>query len=104
MLQLFFYSEELSIDTDRITQNINAMAKDLISSSDRSKTNQGIDAAQAIEVKADCIVINEFEVQVSSTDILDEWASFYMRREWLGERKATEIKAPGSLVDKLMEN
>ena len=103
-LQLFFSAEESSINIAMVIENIDAIAKDLISSSDRDDKNKGIDSAQGIEVKTDYIGVNEFEVQVSNSDILDETVSFYMRREGLGGWKVNGIRVPDSLVDRLMDS
>ena len=103
-LQLFFSAGEMSGGTDELPENINSIAKELTSSGDRDETNQGIDAAQGIEVKTDYIGINEFEVQVSNSEMLDESVSFYMRREGLGGWKVNGIRVPDSLVERLMDN
>ena len=63
-----------------------------------------VDAAQGVEVKTDYIGINEFEVQVTNSEILDESISVYMRREGLGGWKVDGISVPDSLVEKLMED
>ena len=92
------------MDTDVVSRNIDSIAKSLISSGGRGEPNQEIDAVQSIGVKTDYIGINEFEVQVSNEDILDESVSFYMRREGLASWKVNGIKVPDSLVERLMEN
>ena len=102
-LQLFFSAGEMSGGTDELPENINSIAKEWTSSGDRDETNQGIDAAQGIEVKTDYIGINEFEVQVSNSEMLDESVSFYMRREGLGGWKVNGIRVPDSLVERLMD-
>ena len=103
-LQLFFFAKESSIDTGLVAGNINAIAKELTSSRDRDETNQGLYTAQGIEVKTDYIGINEFEVKVSNSEILDESVSFYMRREGLAGWKINGIRVPDSLVKRLMDN
>ena len=102
-LQLLFSAGEMSGGTEGIPENISAITKELTDTSDRDETNQGIDAAQGIEVKTGYIGINEFEVQVSNSEILDESVSFYMRREGLVGWKFNGIRVPDSLVKKLME-
>ena len=102
-LQLFFSAGEMSGGKNGLPESVNSIAKELTSSSDRDEMNQGIDTAQGVEVKTDYIGINEFEVQVSNSEILDESVSFYMRREGLGGWKVDGVKFPGSLVEKLME-
>ena len=47
---------------------------------------------------------NEFKVQVSNADILNESVSFYMRREGLGDWKVNGIRIPDSLVERLMDS
>ena len=102
-LQLLFSAREMSGSTDGLHANINAMAKELTSFSDRDESNQGTDLAQSIEVKTDYNGINEFEVQVSNADIFNESVSFYMRREGLGGWKVSGVKVPNSLIDELMD-
>ena len=102
-LQLLFSAREMSGSTDGLHANINAMAKELTSFSDRDESNQGTDLAQSIEVKTDYIGINEFEVQVTNSEILDESVSVYMRREGLGDWKVNGIRVPASLVERLMD-
>ena len=101
-LQLFFSAGEMSGGTDGLPANINAIVEDLTSSGDRDEINQGIDAAQGIQVKTEYIGINEFEVQVTNSEILDESVSFYMRREGLGVWKFNGIRVPDSLVERLI--
>ena len=103
-LQLFFSAGELSIGQDVFSENIDAIAKGLIPSLDRGETNQGIDAAQSIDVRTNYIGINEFEVQVSNADALNESVSFYMRREGLRGWKVNGIRVPDSLVERLIDN
>ena len=79
-LQLLFSAREMSGGTDGLPENINTIVKELPSFSDRDESNQETDAAQGIEVKTDYIGINEFEVQVTNSEIIDESVSVYMRR------------------------
>ena len=102
-LQLLFSAREMSGGTDGLPENINKIAKELTSFSDRGESNQETDATQGIEVKTDYIGINEFEVQVTNSEILDESVSLYMRREGLGKWKVNGIRVPGSLVERLMD-
>ena len=102
-LQLLFSAREMSGSTDGLPENINAIAQELTSFSDWDESNQGTDLAQGIEIKTDYIGINEFEVQVTNSEILDESVSFYMRREGLGGWKISGLKVPGSLIEQLME-
>ena len=103
-LQLFFSAGEISGGTDGVPENIDAIARDLIASGNGSEASRGVDAAQSIEVKTEYVGINEFEVQVSNEDILNESVSLYMRREGLGGWKVDGIRVPDSLVEKLMED
>ena len=103
-LKLFFSAGELSMDKDVVSKNIDSIAKDFISSGDQGETSQEIDAAESIEVKTEYIGINEFKVQVSKADIINESVSFYMRREGLGGWKVNGIRVPDSLVERLMDN
>ena len=96
-LQLFFSAGEMSGGTDGLPENIDAIARDLIPSGD------GVDAAQNIDVKTEYVGINEFEVQISNEDILNESFSLYMRREGIGGWKVSGLKVPNSLIEKLME-
>ena len=102
-LRLLFSAREMSGGTDGLPENINTIAKELTSFSDRDESNQETDAAQGIEVKTDYIGINEFEVQVTNSEILDESVSIYMRREGLGDWKVNGIRVPDSLVERLMD-
>ena len=97
-LQLFFSAGEMSGGTDGIPENIDAIARDLIPSSD------GGEASRGIEVKTEYVGINEFEVQVRNIDMFNESVSFCMRREGLGSWKVDGISVPDSLVEKLMED
>ena len=101
-LQLLFSAREMSGGTDGLPENINIIAKELISFSDRDESNQETDAAKGIEIKTDYIGINEFEVQVTNSEILDESVSIYMRREGLGDWKVNGIRVPDSLVERLI--
>ena len=96
-LQLFFSAGEISGGTDGLPENIDAIARDLIPSGD------GVDTAQNIDVKTEYVGINEFEVQISNEDILNESFSLYMRREGIGGWKVSGLKVPNSLIEKLME-
>ena len=102
-LQLFFSVGEMSGGTDGLPENIDAIARDLISSGDGGEATSGADAAQDIDLKTEYVGINEFEVQVSNEDILNESFSLYMRREGLGGWKVSGLKVPNSLIEKLME-
>ena len=103
-LQLFFSAGEMSGGADWLSENIDAIARDLIASGHRGETIRGVDAAQSIEVKTEYLGINEFEVQVRNVDMFNESVSFYMRREGLGGWKVDGISVPDSLVEKLMED
>ena len=103
-LQLFFSAGEMSIDANEVSKNLDSIAKDLISASEKGEINRGMDDAQSFEVKTDYVGVNKFEVQVSNADILNESASFYMRREGLGGWKVSGIRMPDSLVERLMNN
>ena len=103
-LQLFFSAGEMSGGTDGLSENIDALARDLIPSGDVGEASSGVDSAQNIDVKTEYVGINEFEVQISNEDILNESVSFYMRREGLGGWKVDGISVPDSLVEKLMED
>ena len=96
-LQLLFSAGEISGGADGVPENIDAIARDLIPSSD------GGEASQGIEVKTEYVGINEFEVQVRNVEMLNESVSFYMRREGLGGWKVDGIRIPESLVKKFME-
>ena len=96
-LQLLFSAGEMSGGADRVPVNIDAIARDLISSGDGGETSRGI------EVKTEYVGINEFEVQVRNMEMFNETVSFYMRREGLGGWKVDGIRIPESLVEKLME-
>ena len=96
-LQLLFSAGEISGGADGVPENIDAIARDLIPSSD------GGEASQGIEVKTEYVGINEFEVQVRNVEMLNESVSFYMRREGLGGWKVDGIRIPASLVEKFME-
>jgi len=96
-LQLFFSAGEMSGGADGIPENIDAIARDLIPSSD------GGEASRGIEVKTEYVGINEFQVQVRNVEMFNESVSFYMRREGLGGWKVDGIRLPESLVEKLME-
>ena len=102
-LQLLFSAREMSGGTDGLPENINTIVKELTSFSDRDESNQETDAAQGIEIKTDYIGINEFEVQVTNSEILGESVSIYMRREGLGKWKVNGIRVPDSLVERLMD-
>ena len=102
-LQLLFAAREMSGSTDGLPENINAIAKELTSFSDQEESNQGTDLAQGIEVKTHYISINEFEVQVTNSEILYESVSFYMRREGLGGWKISGLRVPDSLIEELIE-
>ena len=102
-LQLLFSAREMSGGTDGLPKNINTIAKELTSFSDQDESNQETDAAKDIEIKTDYIGINEFEVQVTNSEILDESVSVYMRREGLGKWKVNGIRVPDSLVERLMD-
>ena len=102
-LQLLFSAREISGGTYGLPENINTIAKELTSFSDRDESNQETDAAKGIEIKTDYIGINEFEVQVTNSEILDESVSVYMRREGLGGWKVNGIRVPDSLVERLMD-
>ena len=97
-LQLFFSAGEMSGGTDGLPENIDALARDLIPSSDGGETSRGI------EVKTEYIGITEFEVQVRNEEMFNESVSFYMRREGLGDWKVDGIRIPESLVEKLIED
>ena len=103
-LQLFFSAGEMSGGADWLSENIDAIARDLIASGHRGETIRGVDAAQSIEVKTEYLGINEFEIQVRNVDMFNESVSFYMRREGLGGWKVDGISVPDSLVEKLMED
>ena len=103
-LQLLFSAREMSGGTVRLPENINTIAKELTSFSDRDKSNQETDAAKDIEIKTDYIGINEFEVQITNSEILDESVSVYMRREGLGNWIVNGIRVPDSLVERLMDS
>jgi hypothetical protein len=75
----------------------------LIPSGDGGEASSGVDAAQNIDVKTEYVGINEFEVQISNEDILNESVSVYMRREGIGGWKVSGLKVPNSLIEKLME-
>ena len=96
-LQLFFSVGEMSGGTDGLPENIDAIARDLIPSSDGGETSRGI------EVKTEYLGINEFEVQVRNVEMFNESVSFYMRREGLGDWKVNGIRVPDSLVERLMD-
>ena len=96
-LQLLFSAGEMSGGADGIPENIDAIARDLIPSSD------GGEASRGIEVKTEYVGINEFEVQVRNVEMFNESVSFYMRRERLGGWKVDGIRIPESLVEKFME-
>ena len=98
-LQLFFSAGEMSGGADAVPENIDAIARGLIPSSD-----DGGEASRGIEVKTEYVGINEFEVQVRNADMFNESVSFYMRREGLGGWKVDGISVPDSLVEKLMED
>ena len=102
-LQLFFSAGEMSGGTDGLPENIDAIARDLIPSGDGGEASSGVVAAQNIDVKTEYVGINEFEVQVSNEDILNESVSLYMRREGLGGWKISGLRVPDTLVEKLME-
>ena len=102
-LQLLFSAREMSGGTNGLPENINIIAKELNSFSDQDESNQATDTAQGIEIKTGYIGINEFEVQVSNSEILDESISVYMRREGLGKWKVNGIRVPDSLVERLMD-
>ena len=102
-LQLFFSAGEMSGGTDGLPENIDAIARDLIPSGDGGEASSGVDAAQNIDVKTEYVGINEFEVQISHEDILNESFSLYMRREGIGGWKVSGLKVPDSLIEKLME-
>ena len=103
-LQLLFSAREMSGGTDGLHENINTIAKELTSFSDQDESNQETDAAKDIEIKTDYIGINEFEVQITNSEILDESVSVYMRREGLGDWKVNGIRVPDSLVERLMDS
>ena len=103
-LQIFIFDGEISIGTDEDSKDIGSIAKDLFSVVDSSDINRGIDAVQSIQVKTHYVGINEFEVQVSNSDILNESVSFYMRRKGLGGWKVNGIRVPNSLVEILIDN
>ena len=96
-LQLLFSAGEMSGGADGVPENIDAIARDLIPSSDGGEVSRGI------EVKTEYVGINEFEVQVRNVEMFNESVSFYMRREGLGGWKVDGIRIPESLVGKLME-
>ena len=102
-LQLLLSARKMPGGTDALPENINAIAKEFTSFSDRDESNQETNAAQGIKIKTDYIGINEFEVQVSNSEILNESVSFYMRREGLGDWKINGIRVPDSLVERLMD-
>ena len=79
-LQLLFSAREMSGGTNGLPENINIIAKELNSFSDQDESNQATDTAQGIEIKTGYIGINEFEVQVTNSEIIDESVSVYMRR------------------------
>ena len=95
-LQLLFSAGEMSGGADGVPENIDAIARDLIPSSD------GGEASPGIEVKTEYVGINEFEVQVRNVEMFNESVSFYMRREGLGGWKVDGVRIPDSLVEKLM--
>ncbi|WP_226412463.1 DUF2939 domain-containing protein [Synechococcus sp. MU1642] len=103
-LQLFFFDREMSIGTDEASKDIGSIAKHLIFVGDSSDTNREMDVVQSIQVKSEYVGINEFEVQVSDSDIPNESVSFYMRRKGLGDWKVNGIRLPNSLVERLMDN
>ena len=103
-LQLLFSAREISGGTERLPENINIIAKELTSFGDRDENNQETDAAKGIEIKTNYIGINEFEVQLTNSEILDESVSIYMRREGLGDWKVNGIRVPDSLVERLMDS
>ena len=92
-LKLFFSAGEMSGGADGVLENIDALARDLIPSSD------GGEASRGIEVKTEYVGINEFEVQVSNPDMFNESVSFYMRREGLGGWKVDGIRIPDALLE-----
>ncbi|WP_255487894.1 DUF2939 domain-containing protein [Synechococcus sp. TAK9802] len=96
-LQLLFSAGERPGGADGVHENIDAIARDLIPSSDGGKASDGI------EVKTEYVGINEFEAQVRNVEMLNESVSFYMRREGLGGWKVDGIRIPESLVEKFME-
>ena len=96
-LQLLFSAGEISGGAYGVSENIDAIARELIPSSDGGETSRGI------EVKTEYAGINEFEVQVRNVETFNESVSFYMRREGLGGWKVDGIRIPESLVGKLME-
>ena len=96
-LQLLFSAGEMSGGADGVPENIDAIARDLIPSSDGGETSRGI------EVKTEYVGINEFEVQVRNVEMFSESVFFYMRREGLGGWKVDGIRIPESLVKKFME-
>ena len=98
-LQLFFSAGEMSGGADAVPENIDAIARGLIPSSD-----DGGEASRGIEVKTEYVGINEFEVQVRNADMFNESVSFYMRREGLGGWKVNGIRVPDSIVEELMED
>ena len=102
-LQLLFSAGEMSGGTDGLPENIDALARDLVSSGNGGEISRGRDVARSVEVKAEYVGINEIEVQVSNEDIFNESVSFYMRREGLGGWKISGVKIANSLIDKLMK-
>ena len=102
-LQLLFSAREMSGGADGLPENIDALAKGLVSSGRGGEASRGIDDARSVEVKTEYVGINEFEVQVSNADIFNESVSFYMRREGLGGWKVSGVKVPSTLIDELME-
>ena len=96
-LQFLFSAGEMSGGADGVPENIDAIAKDLIPSSDGGETSRGI------ELKTEYAGINEFEVQVRNVEMFNESVSFYMRREGLGGWKVDGIRIPESLVEKFMD-
>ena len=98
-LQLFFSAGEMSGGADAVPENIDAIARGLIPSSD-----DGGEASRGIEVKTEYVGINEFEVQIRNADMFNESVSIYMRREGLGGWKVNGIRVPDSIVEELMED
>ena len=102
-LQLLFSAGEMSGGTGGFPDNIDALARDLVSSGRGGEAIRGIDAARSVVVKTEYVDINEFEVQVSYANIFNDSVSFYMRREGLVGWKVDGIRIPDSLVEKLIE-
>ena len=75
-LQLIFFDGEMSIGTDEISQDIGSIAKDMIFAGDRNEANRVIDATPSIEVKTNYVGINDFEIQMSNAEILNESVFF----------------------------